>query len=155
MNPLIQEVFFPSGPYSRRNSSSYNRYARTIPSDWILLALRLIFGTLLLVHGVQKIIGYDTLCTTFPDPIGLGSRLSLQLAIFAEFFCSLGVISGLLFRLALVPMIVTMSVAAFITLKGAGWGQQELPVGYLLVFVLLIISGPGKFSIDRIIARKK
>lgn len=141
MSTVFKELLFSCGPNAA--------YA----SDWILLALRIVFGTLLLVHGVQKIMSYESLATTFPDPIGLGSRLSLQLAIFAELFCSLGVITGLLFRLALIPVIVTMCVAAFFALKGAPWLQRELPLSYLLVFLLLEISGPGRYSLDSLICR--
>lgn len=71
----------------------------------------------MLTHGVQKLMSYDELSVSFPDPVGVGSRLSLQLAIFAELLCSLGVITGLLFRLAVIPVIVTMSVAAFVAMK--------------------------------------
>ena len=141
MSAILKEIIFPCGPES---SSA---------SDWILLIIRVIFGTLLFVHGFQKVTHYDTLSGTFPDPIGIGSRLSLQLAIFAEFLCSLGVISGLFFRLALIPMIVTMIVAAFFALKGAPWLQRELPVSYLLVYLLLIITGPGRHSLDAVICR--
>ena len=141
MNSVVRELIFPCGPHASNSV------------DWVLLAVRVIFGTLLLVHGVQKVMSYNTLVTSFPDPIGLGSRLSLQLAIFAEVLCSLGVISGLLFRLSLIPIIVTMSVAAFVAMKGAPWVQQELPVSYLLVYVLLMITGPGEYSLDGLIVR--
>lgn len=138
---FLRELIFPCGPQS------------TSAVNWILLVLRLIFGTLLLVHGIQKIMAYGTLSASFPDPIGLGSRLSLNLAIFAEFVCSLGIIFGFLFRLSLIPVIVTMTVAGFVALKGAPWVQRELPVSYLLVMLLLMVSGPGRYSLDTIVCR--
>lgn len=140
MGEFLREVIFPFGPES------------TNSSDWILLALRLLFGTLLFVHGVQKLTSYKSLSKSFLDPIGFGGKTSLRLAIFAEFFCSLGVITGCLFRLALIPIITTMGIAAFFALKKAPWIQRELPVSYLLVFILLIITGPGRFSIDYLIS---
>lgn len=141
MNNILRNFLFPSDSLSPSSS------------DWIILAIRLVFGTLLLVHGIQKIMSYDELSTSFADPVGLGSKLSLQLVIFAEFFCSLGVISGLLFRLALIPMIFAMCVAAFVAMKGMPWGQRELPVSYLLVFIILFVSGPGRLSFDALICR--
>lgn len=141
MNNILRNFIFPGNGLS---SSA---------SDWVVLAIRLIFGTLMLIHGVQKIMSYDALSASFPDPIGLGSRLSLQLAIFAELFCSLGVITGLLFRLAVIPIIFTMCMAAFVAMKGMPWAQRELPVSYLLVFVLLFLSGPGRLSLDALICR--
>ncbi len=139
MENAIREIFFPF-----QSPGGYG-------VDWILLALRVVFGTLLLVHGIHKVMTYKTLSATFPDPIGLGRRRSLQLAIFAELLCSLAVISGLLFRLALIPPMVTMCVAGFVALKGAPWVQRELPISYLLVLLLLFITGPGLFSLDALI----
>ena len=48
-----------------------------------LLALRLLLGTLLMLHGVDKLIDYALLSDNFPDPIGMGSQISLILVIFA------------------------------------------------------------------------
>lgn len=141
MNATLKEILFPCAQPSGS------------AADWILLILRLIFGTLLLVHGIQKAMDYSALVTTFPDPIGLGRRLSLNLAIFAELICSLGVISGFLFRLSLIPIIITMFVAAFIALAGAPWLQRELPVSYLLVYILLMVTGPGSLSLDALLRR--
>lgn len=138
---MLRAVFFPCASLS---SSA---------ADWMILAIRLIFGTLMLTHGVQKLMSYDELSVSFPDPVGVGSRLSLQLAIFAELLCSLGVITGLLFRLAVIPVIVTMSVAAFVAMKGLPFGQRELPVSYLLVYTLLLITGPGRLSLDALVCR--
>ena len=90
--------------------------------------------------------------TSFPDPMGVGHALSLSLAIFGELFCSLGFIFGALYRLALIPMIFTMGVVVFSVLGSAPFSAKELPLIYLLVFILMYIAGPGKYSIDRFIA---
>lgn len=138
MKKLVLQILFPAGP--------------SAPSaGYILLALRLIIGILMLVHGCQKIADYDTLSTTFPDAIGLGSKLSLNLAIFAEVGCSLAVIFGFMFRLALIPLIVTMCVASFAVMGTAPWSAQELPVIYLLIYLLLIAAGPGRYSLDTLL----
>lgn len=138
---LFKDILFPCGQLS------------PAAADTLLLVIRVVFGGLLFVHGVQKIMDYHTLSASFPDPIGLGSKLSLQLAIFAEFLCSLAVISGFMFRLALIPIIVTMSVAAFFALRGAPWLQRELPVSYLAVYLILMVTGPGQFSLDALFSR--
>ena len=62
----------------------------------------------MMTHGIAKWQHFATLSATFPDPLGLGSRTSLMLAIFAEGVCALGFITGTLYRLSLVPMIFTM-----------------------------------------------
>lgn len=140
MTQTVQEILLPCSQLS------------VTAADWLLLALRLLFGGLLLVHGIQKVMNYRTLSAAFPDPIGLGSKRSLQLAVFAEFLCSLGVITGLLFRLALIPPIVTMFVAGFFALRGKPWLQRELPISYMSVFILLMITGPGRLSLDTLLS---
>ena len=59
-------------------------------SSWLLLAARVVFGLLLMSHGIAKLQNFEALSATFPDPLGLGSRTSLVLAIFAEMVCALG-----------------------------------------------------------------
>ena len=50
----------------------------------LILALRILFGILLMSHGVQKWANYDVMSGSFPDPLGIGSQLSLVLAIFGD-----------------------------------------------------------------------
>lgn len=139
MNDIVREIVFPCSQIGIADG------------DWLLLALRILFGGLLLVHGVQKVMNYRELSQSFPDPVGFGRKRSLQLAILAEFLCSMAVICGFMFRLALIPPIVTMFVAGFYALKGQPWLQRELPISYMSVFILLMIAGPGSLSFDAII----
>ncbi len=117
-----------------------------------LLALRILFGVLLLSHGVQKWMNFSAMSGSFPDPLGVGSTVSLGLAIFGEVFCSVGFIFGALYRLALIPMIFTMGMAFFVIHANDPFAVKELAFVYLAVFVLMYITGPGKFSIDHIIS---
>lgn len=120
----------------------------------LLLAIRIVFGLLLLSHGMQKWTNFTQLATQFPDPLGLGSEVSLGLAIFAELFCSLGFIFGVLFRLVLIPMIFTMCIAFFVIHAQDPFQVKELAFVYLVVFVITFISGPGKFAVDRFLAKR-
>lgn len=135
MNALVRQIIFPAGP-------------KGSGAGWTLFGLRLIVGVLMLIHGVQKVSAYDVLSTTFPDPLGMGSQLSLNLAIFAEVLCSVAVICGFMFRLALIPLMVTMIVAGFLVTSAGGWAAQELPVLFLLIYALMFLSGPGRYSLD-------
>nr|WP_301040363.1 DoxX family protein [Muribaculum intestinale] len=63
------------------------------------------------MHGLYKINDFDQMALTFPDPLGIGSELSLILAIFGEAFCSMMLILRLLTRLSLIPMMFTMCIA--------------------------------------------
>ena len=118
-----------------------------------ILAFRLLFGVLLMMHGIQKWAQFDILSTTFPNPIGIGSHFSLLLVIIAELFCSMFFIAGFMYRIVLLPMIFSMSVAFFIIHGGSISNGGELAFIYLTVFILLYLIGPGRFSLDRIISR--
>ena len=126
----------------------------TARASLFLLALRVLFGVLLLSHGIAKVDDFAALSEVFPDPLGLGSRISLTLAIFGELFCSVGFIVGAFYRLALIPMIFTMCVALFVVHGNDPFAVKELAAIYLSVFVLMYISGPGNYAHDRLIAER-
>ena len=119
----------------------------------ILLIVRVAFGVMLMNHGIDKWANYQELSAVFPDPLGIGSPLSLGLAIFGELACSMAFIIGFLYRLAMIPMIFTMCVAFFIVHADDPFAVKELAFVYLVVFVLMYIVGPGKFAVDRWISK--
>lgn len=139
-------------------SSILNFLFPSKPSDnatsLFLLSLRILLGVLLMTHGIQKLSNFSELSSSFPDPLGVGSNISLILAIFGELVCSIGFIVGALYRLALIPMIFTMLVAFFVIHGGDPFGMRELPFVYLIIFILMYIIGPGKYSIDKYISEK-
>jgi putative oxidoreductase len=120
-----------------------------------LLLLRVAIGGLMLTHGVPKLMDFNNLAGNFHDPIGLGSRLSLMLAIGAAFGCSLLLIVGLATRLAAIPLAFTMLVAHFIFHAEDAWKVKELSAVYLSVYIALILTGPGRFSLDHLIMRRR
>ena len=119
----------------------------------ILLIVRVVFGVMLMNHGIDKWANYQELSAVFPDPLGIGSPLSLGLAIFGELAWSMAFIIGFLYRLAMIPMIFTMCVAFFIVHADDPFAVKELAFVYLVVFVLMYIVGPGKFAVDRWISK--
>ncbi len=119
----------------------------------LLLATRVIFGLLLASHGLQKLMNFSMMSSQFPDPLSIGSKLSLALAIFGELACSIAFIAGFLTRLAVIPMIFTMSVA-FFTVHGGSIASGELAFAYLMVYLLMFFAGPGSYSIDGLIGKR-
>lgn len=117
-----------------------------------VLVLRLFFGGLLMWHGIGKIANFDSLSASFYDPLGIGSRMSLLLAIFAEVICTAGIMAGAFYRLALLPVIFSMCIILFVVHRGDGFSTIELPLIFLVMFVMLFIAGAGRFSLDNIIA---
>lgn len=124
-------------------------------TDLGLLLLRVSVGFLMLYsHGWGKLTNYGGLLEGFPDPIGLGVPVSVFLTVFAEFFCSLGLIFGLLTRLAVIPLAVTMLVALFVVHADDPWGKKEFVLLYLIPFITLLFTGAGRYSLDSILAER-
>lgn len=120
-----------------------------------LFVLRVGIGCLMLVHGLQKLMGFGALSGGFPDPIGLGSQLSLSMAIGAEVGCSVLLILGLGTRLAVVPLAFTMLIALFVVHADDPWKVKELAAVYLLVYTSLLLTGAGQFSLDHLWLNKR
>lgn len=133
---MFRQFLFPAKPNEKAVST-------------ILLLARIVFGILLMVHGIQKWTSFQDLSAVFPDPLGVGSPLSLGLAIFGELACSAAFIAGFLYRLSMIPMIFTMAVAFFIIHGHDPFATKELAFVYLIVFVLMYIAGPGRYAADR------
>lgn len=114
-----------------------------------LLVLRLAVGGFMLVHGLQKLTAFSSMSGVFPDPIGVGSQLSLILAIGAEVGCSVLVMLGLGTRLAVLPLAFTMAVALFVVHGADAWQVKELAAFYLAAYGVLFLTGPGAYSLDR------
>jgi len=126
--------------------------------DCGLLALRLWLGlSLLLIHGSAKLANFGAMSEKFGDPLGIGSKASLSLAIFGEVVGSILVILGAFTRFGALSCMITMGVAFLLVhklhLKGPGNG--ELAFIYLAGFTTVFIAGPGRFAVDAKCCRPK
>jgi putative oxidoreductase len=126
----------------------------SLDTDVAALLIRLIIGCLFIYHGYQKIESYDKILPLFGDYIGIGSKLSFNLTIFAEFGCGLLVALGFLTRLTIIPIFITMIVVVFIALKKENFMMKELPLVYLLSCFVVFVLGSGKYSVDKLIFKK-
>ena len=111
--------------------------------DGALLFLRLFIGGMMLSHGWAKLASFSTLSATFPDPLGVGSTLSLLLILFAEVGCSCLLIFGLMTRLAALPLMFGMLMAFFVIHGADPFAVRELPLLYRGVFVFLRWGEPA------------
>ena len=122
----------------------------------VVLIARLTVSVLMITHGFPK---FKTLLAGgeihFPDPVYLGPALSLVLCVFAEFFCSVLIGIGLATRLASIPLIINMSVITFVMHANDPIGEKEMALLYLVFYLIFLVVGGGKFSVDYLITRKK
>lgn len=129
-----------------------NRFLRfPFSPDAGLLLLRLLFGGLMLVlHGSSKLLHFATYEGEFIDFLGLGPTASLALAVFGEVVLAGLLVVGLLTRFAALGLVITMAVAFFIGHGGALQGDNsgELAFLYLGAYLVLLVAGAGRFSVD-------
>jgi len=135
-------------------------FAKENRKDLALFVLRIGFGlSMALFHGWGKITGGTE------KWIGLGKSMAMFgitfwpvmwgfMAAFAEFVCSILVAGGLGTRIASFLLAGTMIVASIKHLSlppespAAGWKGASHALEFLCVYIALMISGPGKFSLD-------
>lgn len=124
--------------------------------DLGLLLLRLGAGALMLwEHGWPKLASYAEKSASFSDPLGLSPAVSLALAVFAEVFCSLAVMLGLYTRLAVLPLLFTMAMAAFVIHADDPFKVKEKALLYGIMYLAILIAGPGRYALSQAISRRR
>ncbi|HBY66858.1 MAG TPA: DoxX family protein, partial [Flavobacteriaceae bacterium] len=96
-----------------------------------LLFLRLTFSGMMLTHGIPKLLNLIQGDLEFGDPIGLGPSATLVLAVIGEAICPLLIILGIKTRIAAIPTIITMAIAAFLVHGSDPLARKELALLYL------------------------
>lgn len=132
-------------------STKYNETAW----NFGLLIARLSFGGLMLHFGLNKLSNFATYKGM---NVIFGSPVDLILVIFAELFCAAFVVLGLFTRFALIPLIITMGVAFFKAHDMVVYSNDCNKSGivalmFMLAFLALLFTGPGKYSADRAISK--
>ena len=115
-----------------------------------LLILRVVFaGSMLYGHGLGKFNKLIQGDLSFANPIGIGEVPTLILAVFSEFLAPIFIIFGYKTKFFSFFPAATMFIAAFVVHWGDPFGRVEKALLFLTVFVILMMTGPGKYSIDR------
>jgi putative oxidoreductase len=138
-------------------------------NDYVLTISRLILGVVFFAHGAQKLLGwfggfgFSGTMHAFTSA-GMPAALAL-FVIFTEFLSGLGMITGLLARLAALGIIALMlgaistvhaKIGFFMnwygTQKGEGFEYHLLAIA---VAIVILVKGAGALSIDRPIAERQ
>lgn len=122
---------------------------KTTTTHFGLLLLRLGFGVGMMTHGYGKLLKVLQGNFDFADPIGLGPAVSLVLTAFAEFIAPIFIIIGWKTRWAALFPILTMLVAFAIAHDGDPFSRKEKSFVYLIAFLALYFTGPGRYALDK------
>jgi putative oxidoreductase len=135
--------------------------------DWLFMIVRVVLGVVLFAHGAQKLLGWfggpglRATLHTFRDQMRIPVALAC-LAIAAEFFGGLGLIVGLLTRIAALSIALTMTVALtyhskygfFLNWFGNKPGHGvEYHLVVIALAVVVLVKGAGAFSFDLALSR--
>lgn len=130
-----------------------------ISSSFVVLLLRLWLGIVFIAHGSQKLLGwfggrgFSGTLDAWEQNIGIPNFLGV-IAIAAEFLGGIGLMLGFLTRLAALGIMGVMAVAismqtGFFNPKGI-----EFQATLFLIAFIILLYGPGRFSVDRQIYNK-
>ena len=136
-------------------------------NDFVLTIVRLVLGVTFFMHGAQKMLGwfggygFHGTMGFFTQQMGIPAPLAF-LAICAEFFGGLGLLVGLLSRVAALGIIVNMlvDIATVHHVNGLfmNWTGQQKGEGFeyhllaIALAIVVLVRGSGAISIDRAIA---
>jgi len=134
-------------------------------ADWTQTIVRLVLGVVFFAHGAQKLLGWyggpglKPTISMMHEHLGLPVPIAL-LTVAAEFLCGLGLIFGLLGRVAAVGIAFIMFAAIFMVHARNGfflnWFGDRKGHGYeyhLLAIALaavIVARGSGAASLDRL-----
>ena len=142
-------IFGQNSTMKKLLSTSYQEWA----FDTMMFLTRIGFGGLILANqGFQKLVKFNRLQYVFSDPFHIGSKWSLVLVIFAEVFCALLLIAGLFTRLAAIPLVISTGVAFFMV-HNHDFGKGEMSALFFIGFMAILLCGPGRASIDRMMGK--
>ena len=138
--------------------------------DAAALILRVGLAVVIFPHGAQKLLGwfggngFSGTMTFFTDTMGIPWILAL-LVIVAEFFGSLGLLVGLLTRVAAFGIGMVMTGAIFMVHLQHGffmnWSGNQAGEGFeyhllvLAIVLALLVRGAGAWSVDRALTLRR
>ena len=127
--------------------------------DFGLLLIRLMIGALMAFYGYEKLIHFNEMAASdFWSKnisfLGMSGAVPLSLTIFAELFCSLLLILGLFSRFSLLVLGFCMAYIFLVVFpmqilsKGDNGFEFNSAFTYFIIYMGLLFTGVGKYSLD-------
>jgi putative oxidoreductase len=113
-------------------------------------------GAVLIMHGSAKVFGGIDAFTLgvaklgFPQP-----RVWAWIAAMSEFAGGILLMLGFFTRIAALAAASTMAVAVFMFHAADAFEVKELAFAYMMTLVLVFLIGPGQYSVDALMARRR
>jgi putative oxidoreductase len=136
--------------------------------DWVIAIVRIVLGVVFFAHGAQMMLGWfggaglQSTVRVFHEQLRISAPLAL-LAVAAEFLGGLGLIVGLLSRVAALGIAVVMCVALLAVHRKFGffmnwYGEKqghgiEYHILVLALATVVIFKGGGALSLDQALSR--
>lgn len=123
------------------------------------LFLRLFTGIMFMQLCIRQMLNFDDIVTHFHGFLGMSPETSMVVLVVIELLCAVCIMLGLLTRLAvLFPLVLMLvieklffSVQTSVTDQLFSFGPGY-PVMFIGIFIYILLAGPGKISLDYIIA---
>lgn len=122
------------------------------------LFLRLFIGLMFCLVAFRQILHVNAIAPQFAGFLSLDAESSIVTIAILELLCAAFIMLGFLMRVALVPSIAIMAYAEYlvfspeVTTSSVFAFTPGYPVMFLGVFFFLLLAGPGKISVDYLIA---
>jgi putative oxidoreductase len=135
-----------------------NRFFSSSPI-WLhegIAAIRIIVGALLIYHGIE--VFNPTLMNGYVEAgmfKGPSALFMVYMGKTSELTMGILLCLGLLTRLGSLLMIGTFSYITFFVGQGRFWYEEQHPFMFVLFGALFLFTGPGAWSLDRIIFKSK
>lgn len=143
------------GAARRLCDSSAVAISRELPSNLALLVLRAVVGiNVACLHGWDKLHHYGSQVGAFPDPLGMGHKYSLILAIAGEFAGGILLATGLVGRAAAFILSFVVALTLFSGLHGTSWREREVWMLYFAASLTILLLGCGRYALDSVVWKR-
>ena len=123
------------------------------------LFLRLFTGIMFLQLCIRQMLNFDAIVPTFDGFLSMSPETSITVLVIIELLCAVCIMLGFLTRLAVLFPLVLMLIAENIFMASPASDPNPLfnfqpgyPLMFIGIFIYILLAGPGKISLDYIIA---